>query len=123
MPQAVAVFVKLSHTISLRVVDVVAKDASHSLLPQPLRLQESGKSCSVEDIVAPHAKHTLSFAHEFLADDEKPGQSPSGEGCSAYSKCTPTRYHHRANGGNQAGRMGEIINISLMPANMSTETG
>ena len=73
--QAVAVFVKLSHAIPLRVVDIVAKDASHSLFRSlHAFLQESGKACSVEDIVAQYQAYVV-IADEFLADDESLGKS------------------------------------------------
>ena len=74
--QAFSAFVKFSHTISLRVVDVVAKDGGEivSLRISHTFFQHSSEPASIENVVAEYKTHGI-LTDEFLSNDECLGKS------------------------------------------------
>ena len=113
------------HSIALGILHLIGEHYSITLLPHYARsvVEHSAKALPVEYIVAEHE-------HNVVITDKNPlpimnaCASPSGRGCSAYSNLTPRRLpspSRRLNAGKSSGV--DIINISRMPASISTDTG
>jgi len=81
--EAVALLIKLSYTIVLRIVHPIAKDRSLLLFVSSTNsfLEHLGEVCYLEDVVTKYETCRI-ITNEVLADSEACA-SPSGDGCSA----------------------------------------